>query len=340
MSVLSTQDYPRGSVIFREGDKPAIPCMYDIISGRVDIYLNYEKPNQMLLTTVDPDKDAYFFGEMSLIDPSYARSATAVASEDCTLRMVTEDSLQEYFHERPMFVLQIMQQMSERLRGLTKQYVDNCHVIAEQETSKNPHSEMVEKYAGMTDEDLQKTVLSVLANSSGRKSAAEVATDSVDSAVKELPAKTVVFSKGDRSTCMYELLEGSIGIYADYGLSTQKKLVTLSAEQNRFFGEMGLLDAMPRSATAVTEADCKLRMLDTANLKVWLADDPAMLLAIMRQMSSRTRDLTHDYRETIKTIAESRHYADGKSKPEWLVSNMKKFAGIWHTVSRAFGAQA
>lgn len=340
MSVLSTQDYPRGSVIFCEGNKPAIPCMYDILSGRVDIYLNYGKPNQMLLTTVDPDKDVYFFGEMSLIDPSYARSATAVASEDCTLRIVTEDSLQEYFRERPMFVLQIMQQMSERLRGLTKQYVDSCRVVAEQEASQNAHPEMAEKYAAMTDEDLQKTVLSVLANSSCRKPAAEAAADSVDPAVKELPAKTVVFSKGDRSTCMYELLDGSVSIYADYGSPAQKKLVTLSAGQNRFFGEMGLLDAMPRSATAVTEADCKLRMLDTANLKAWLADDPAMLLAIMRQMSSRTRDLTQDYRETIKTIAENSRYAGSESKPEWLLSNMKKFAEIWHTVRRAFGTQA
>ena len=131
MSELHTEKFAAGQVIFNENDNPETPCMYDVIAGRVGIYADYGKHNQKLLTTIDPDNDECFFGEMNLVDHA-PRSTTAVALESSTLRVITEKDLQHYFEVRPMFVLSVMQHMSSRLRSLTEQYADACHVIAQQ----------------------------------------------------------------------------------------------------------------------------------------------------------------------------------------------------------------
>ena len=50
----------------------------------------------------------------------------------------------------------------------------------------------------------------------------------------------VIFKQGDLSDCMYDILWGEVGIYADYGTPEEKLLTTLETE--RFFGEMGMIE--------------------------------------------------------------------------------------------------
>ena len=59
----------------------------------------------------------------------------------------------------------------------------------------------------------------------------------------------IIFKQGDLSDCMYDILWGQVGIYADYGTPEEKLLTTLETE--RFFGEMGMIEGRLRSATAV-----------------------------------------------------------------------------------------
>ena len=152
---------------------------------------------------------------------------------------------------------------------------------------------------------------------------------------KLVPAGTVIFKKGDMERCMYDLTEGSVAIYADYGLPTERKLTTLSAEKNRFLGEMGLLDSAPRSATAVAETDCRMLTIDADNAKLYFENSPETLLAVMRQLSDRTRTLTNDYMEAAQTIAESENYRKkGKSIPKRLIDKLHHFADTWRALSR------
>ena len=43
----------------------------------------------------------------------------------------------------------------------------------------------------------------------------------------------IIFKQGDLSDCMYDILWGQVGIYADYGTPEEKLLTTLETE--RFF---------------------------------------------------------------------------------------------------------
>ena len=66
---------------------------------------------------------------------------------------------------------------------------------------------------------------------------------------KEFRLNEVIFKDGIYQNWMYSISEGSVDIYSGYGTSGEKKLITLTKGQ--FFGEIGMIALMPRTATAV-----------------------------------------------------------------------------------------
>ena len=75
----------------------------------------------------------------------------------------------------------------------------------------------------------------------------------MESTVLILKRNEIIFSEGDKSDCMYDIRQGRVGIYANYGTKEEKLLTELSKDQ--FFGEMGIIEGYPRSATAVAMGD-------------------------------------------------------------------------------------
>ena len=123
---MKTEKFKKGGIIFREGD--AGDCMYDVISGKIGIYADFETERQHLLTEYYPDQ---YFGEMGLLE-HMPRSATAVAlTSDTTLGVITEENFAEFFRKNPYRVLLILQQMSKNLRRRTNEYLDVCRSINE-----------------------------------------------------------------------------------------------------------------------------------------------------------------------------------------------------------------
>ena len=127
--------FAKGEVIFLEGAMESY--MYDLKKGKVGIYTNYGKPEEKLLTELNAEQGTVFFGEMGMID-SMARSATAVAVEDVEACVIGGKEFGEYFKEKPEVVLEIMQNMSKRIRALSQDYLDACQAVAEiADTEKN-----------------------------------------------------------------------------------------------------------------------------------------------------------------------------------------------------------
>lgn len=126
MENKQVQQYGLNEIIFRQGEEA--DCMYDIVSGSVNIYVNFGKEDQHHLITL---KVGNCFGEMGMIE-GIPRSATAVAAEDNTcLQVVDVDSFTSYFREKPEKVLDLMRHMSGRIRNLTSDYLDACRAVAE-----------------------------------------------------------------------------------------------------------------------------------------------------------------------------------------------------------------
>lgn len=135
----------------------------------------------------------------------------------------------------------------------------------------------------------------------------------------------IIFKEGEQADCMYDIRWGSVGIYANYGTKEEKLLTKLSAEE--FFGEMGLIDGAPRSATAVAlEKDTRVEVIDGERFGVYMQERPTKVLVIMQHMSHRLRNLTKDYMEVCKTVAEAvETEKNGNEKSEGLQKKMKKY---------------
>ncbi len=118
---LPTCTFNHGQIIFREGEVGAF--MYNIQTGSVSIYSNYQTPKEKKLTTLYANT---FFGEMGLID-SEKRSATAIVEEDNTfLEIIRSEDLEGLFTTNPALVDSILVHLSNRLRNLTHEYVRAC----------------------------------------------------------------------------------------------------------------------------------------------------------------------------------------------------------------------
>jgi CRP-like cAMP-binding protein len=100
-------EYAANQVIFDQGD--ASEAMYAVKEGEVDIIYKGH-----LLDTVEAGE---FFGEMSLIDDT-PRSAKAVARTDCKVVPVNRHDFLFLIQETPLFALQVMHMMAERLRRM------------------------------------------------------------------------------------------------------------------------------------------------------------------------------------------------------------------------------
>lgn len=59
----------------------------------------------------------------------------------------------------------------------------------------------------------------------------------------------VIFRQGDLVLTMFNIQNGSVGVYTEYGTDQEKKIAVLGKDQ--LLGEMGLIEVCPRSATAV-----------------------------------------------------------------------------------------
>lgn len=106
--------------------------------------------------------------------------------------------------------------------------------------------------------------------------------------------RQVIFSEGDVGSCMYAVDEGRVGIVADYGKPTEKLLTEIPV--GAFFGEMGMVRGLPRSATAVAlESDTLVSIVTWDTLGLYFKQSPAKVVGIMQQMAHRIGSLSTDY---------------------------------------------
>ena len=101
----SFKDVPAGTVIFEEGTSAAE--MFGIVEGEVELRM----PNGAVRKLGQDET----FGEMAIVDSS-PRSGTAVAVTDVKLAVIDRHRFLFLVHETPMFALQVMSSIAQRLR--------------------------------------------------------------------------------------------------------------------------------------------------------------------------------------------------------------------------------
>jgi CRP-like cAMP-binding protein len=125
MADFETRVFKKGEVIYRQNEYDT--CLYEVLYGGVKLYQNYGTPQQILIKELAPNS---FLGEMEVVE-ARPRTTTAVATEKTELKVITKDDFGALFREKPALVLSVMQQMSARIRELTRLYNDACRVVSE-----------------------------------------------------------------------------------------------------------------------------------------------------------------------------------------------------------------
>lgn len=153
----------------------------------------------------------------------------------------------------------------------------------------------------------------------------------MENKIRKFAKGDVIFKEGAQEYFMYDLLEGKVGIYAKYGEAGEKLLTELNAEDGGItFGEMGLIDTMPRSATAVAMEDVTACVVTGEEMGEYFKDNPGAILAIMQNMSRRIRELTQDYMDACRVVAEGADSEKtGKEKSRWFREKMEKFINVY-----------
>lgn len=149
--------------------------------------------------------------------------------------------------------------------------------------------------------------------------------------IRKYKKDEIIFEEGTREACMYAVYSGTVGIYSNYGTSEEKLLTRLYSEE--FFGEMGLIEEMPRSATAVAlEKNTEVQVITADTFENYFKERPAKVFVIMQHMSQRLRKLTNDYMSACRTVSRAMEAEkDNGEKSGELKDDMKKFADVYNT---------
>jgi len=105
---------------------------------------------------------------------------------------------------------------------------------------------------------------------------------------KSAPRSTTIMAGGDPTDSLYIVLSGRLKVMMS---DAEGKEVILSIlGPGEFFGEMGLIDDEPRSATVMTIEACELLSIAKRDFKKCLAENFEMATAVMRGLVRRLRE--------------------------------------------------
>ena len=97
-------------------------------------------------------------------------------------------------------------------------------------------------------------------------------------------AGQTIFQEGQPGDVMYAVTEGEVDILV------HNKVID-TAGPGGILGEMALIDAKPRSATAIAKTDCKLVPISAKRFTFLVQQTPHFALQVMRVMADRLRHM-------------------------------------------------
>ncbi len=119
----------------------------------------------------------------------------------------------------------------------------------------------------------------------------------------------VIFTQGEKSYEAYLVESGKVGLYINYKKANERLLEVV--EEGGVFGEMAMLERLPRSAAAVAITDCTLISFDIENMLALFQSHPQVALKLITNLSERLRKTTSDFDEANRLL-----YEIGKIKRE------------------------
>ena len=105
---------------------------------------------------------------------------------------------------------------------------------------------------------------------------------------KSAPRSTIVMAGGDATDSLYIVLSGRLKVMMSD--SDGKEVILSILGPGEFFGEMGLIDDSPRSASVVAIEACELLSITKRDFRKCLQENFEMSMTVMRGLVRRLRE--------------------------------------------------
>jgi CRP/FNR family transcriptional regulator, cyclic AMP receptor protein len=105
---------------------------------------------------------------------------------------------------------------------------------------------------------------------------------------ESLEAGATLFREGDPGDVMYAVAEGSIELIVD-------GTVVENVGPGGILGELALIDAAPRSATAIAATATRIVRVDHPRFNYLVHEHPTFALQVMTVMAERLRRANHQH---------------------------------------------
>lgn len=103
----------------------------------------------------------------------------------------------------------------------------------------------------------------------------------------------IIFREGDPGQILYLVKSGQVRIFI-YGLDGSETSVILLGRPGDIFGELAIIDGLPRSATAVAMEPTVLYTVSREAFRTHMRQNPQLALNFMQELSSRVRQNTRN----------------------------------------------
>ncbi len=115
----------------------------------------------------------------------------------------------------------------------------------------------------------------------------------------------LIVAEGDNGPEMFVVQEGRVAVTKRIG---DEEILLATLERGDFFGEMSLLESLPRSATVRAVGRTRLLALRAGDLLMKIRRDPTFAFEMLQQMSGRIRHL-HDAIGRLQRPDDAEHEA-------------------------------
>jgi pSer/pThr/pTyr-binding forkhead associated (FHA) protein len=128
------------------------------------------------------------------------------------------------------------------------------------------------------------------------------------------PMGDIIFSEGELGTEMYIIQSGTVELLKDIGGETR---VLATLEKGDFFGEMCVLEDLPRTASARARTDVELVRINGATFDAMLKSNTEIAIRMMRKLSRRLREVTAMLEDALgRRIAEEEKPVEQRAAPQ------------------------
>lgn len=135
----------------------------------------------------------------------------------------------------------------------------------------------------------------------------QLATILADCQTRHYRQGDIIFHEGDPGTVLYLISAGQIRIYVN-SLDGSETSVVLFGRTGDIFGELAVIDGMPRSATAVALTATTLAIMNRDTFRRHMQNCPQLGLNFMRELSQRVRYNTRQM-DSLVTLGISQRLA-------------------------------